>query len=114
MFGEVAEAAYLRANPDVYGMVQRGLFRSGLEHWHVIGANEHALGDRASGFYEHDLIYDEAAYLRQNPDVADAVRSRAVRSGYQHWIRFGRNEFARGTRWGPFAARSRFVRPFKL
>jgi hypothetical protein len=114
MFGDFDEAAYLRANPDVRGLVERGLFRSGFEHWHAVGANEHALGDRVSGFYEHDLMYDEAAYLRQNPDVADAVRSRAVRNGYQHWIRFGRQEFARGTRLGPFRAPNGLLRPFRV
>lgn len=114
MFGEFDEAAYLRVNPDVRGMVERGLFRSGFEHWHAIGANEHALGDRVSGFYEHDLIYDEAAYLRQNADVADAVRTRAVRNGYQHWIRFGRKEFARGDRLGPFTAKGGLLRAFAI
>jgi hypothetical protein len=104
----------LRANPDVRGMVDRGLFRSGFEHWYAVGANEHALGDRVSGFYEHDLMYDEAAYLQQNPDVAEAVRARAVRNGYQHWIRFGRLEFARGARFGPFKAPDGLFRPFRI
>lgn len=114
MFGDFDEAAYLRANPDVRGLVERGVFRSGFEHWHAVGANEHALGDRVSGFYDHDLIYDEKAYLRQNPDVADSVRSRAVRNGYQHWIRFGRQEFARGKRLGPFKAPNGMLRPFRV
>lgn len=114
MFGEFDEEAYLSANPDVRGLIERGVFRSALDHWHLVGANEHALGDRASGFFEHDLVYDEAAYLRHNPDVADAVRSRAVRSGYQHWIRFGRQEVARGVRWGPFSAKKGRPRPFKM
>jgi hypothetical protein len=114
MFGDFDEAAYLRANPDVRGLVERGVFRSGFEHWYAVGANEHALGDRVSGFYEHDVIYDEGAYLRQNPDVADAVRTRAVRNGYQHWIRFGRQEFARGKRLGPFKAPNGVLRPFRV
>ena len=114
MFGEFDEAAYLRANPDVRGLVERGVFRSGFEHWHAVGANEHALGDRVSGFYEHDLVYDETAYLKQNPDVLHAVRMRAVRNGYQHWIRFGRQEFARGKRLGPFRAPGGVLRPFQI
>jgi hypothetical protein len=114
MFGDFDEAAYLRANPDVRGLVERGVFRSGFEHWHAVGAKEHALGDRPSGFFEHDLIYDEAAYLKQNPDVAHAVRTRAVRNGYQHWIRFGRREFAHGTRRGPFKAPNGVFRPFRV
>jgi hypothetical protein len=114
MFGEFDEAAYLRANPDVRGLVERGVFRSGFEHWHAVGANEHALGDRLSGFYEHDLIYDEGTYLKQNPDVAGSVRARAVRNGYQHWIRFGRQEFMRGKRLGPFKAPNGLLRPFRV
>lgn len=114
MFGKFDEAAYLRANPDVRGMIDRGIFRSGFEHWYAVGANEHALGDRVSGFYEHDLVYDEAVYLRQNPDVAEAVRCRAVRNGYQHWIRFGRQEFAEGARPGPFKAPNGLLRPFRI
>jgi hypothetical protein len=34
--------------------------------------------------------YDEASYLRANPDVAARVRAGTVRSGYDHWLDEGR------------------------
>ena len=36
--------------------------------------------------------FDEAWYLSQNPDVAAAVASGAVRSGYDHWLDCGKAE----------------------
>jgi glycosyltransferase involved in cell wall biosynthesis len=36
--------------------------------------------------------FDEAGYLRVNPDVADAVRSGAMASGYLHYVLHGRGE----------------------
>ena len=39
-----------------------------------------------------DANFDEEAYLRANPDVADAVRKGFMRSGRSHFEAFGRNE----------------------
>ena len=39
-----------------------------------------------------DATFDEMAYLAANPDVAAAVRSRRLRSGRAHFLRFGRSE----------------------
>lgn len=108
------EAAYVRANPDVAVMVGRGLFRSPLDHWQRAGSLEHAAGRRRSGFYEHDLLYDEETYLRLNPDVVALVRRRALGSGYEHWMRHGRIEFSRGRRHAPFVATAQPLRPFRL
>jgi hypothetical protein len=36
--------------------------------------------------------FNEAAYLAANPDVADAVRRGEVRSGFEHYRRFGFSE----------------------
>ncbi len=36
--------------------------------------------------------FDEAFYLRQNPDVAAAVADGRLASGYDHYIRYGRRE----------------------
>lgn len=47
----------------------------------------------AYGIYEGVTLetdYDEAAYLRANPDVAEAVRAGSLRSGYHHWYAQGR------------------------
>ncbi|HVW28298.1 MAG TPA: hypothetical protein VHC69_23205 [Polyangiaceae bacterium] len=108
------EAAYLRANPDVAVMVERGLFRSPLDHWQRAGSLEHSAGRRRSGFYEHDLVYDEETYLRLNADVVALVRRRALGSGYEHWMRHGRIEFSRGRRHAPFVASTQPFRPFRL
>jgi VCBS repeat-containing protein len=37
-------------------------------------------------------FFDEAYYLGQNPDVADAIENGIVKSGYQHFIQFGLKE----------------------
>jgi hypothetical protein len=36
--------------------------------------------------------FNEAGYLRLNPDVADAIRGGEYRSGYQHYVRYGFHE----------------------
>ncbi len=36
--------------------------------------------------------FDEAAYLRQNPDVDQRVKEGALSSGYEHYLRYGRSE----------------------
>ncbi len=36
--------------------------------------------------------WDDEAYLARNPDVAKAVRSGELRSGYEHFVRWGRAE----------------------
>jgi len=113
-FDDFDEAAYVRANPDVRVMVERGLFRSPLDHWQRSGSLEHAAGRRRSGFYEHDLFYDEETYLRLNPDVLALVRGRVLGSGYEHWMRHGRIEFSRGRRQAPFVASAHPFRPFRL
>ena len=113
-FDDFDEAAYVRANPDVTVMVERGLFRSPLDHWQRAGSLEHSAGRRRSGFYEHDLLYDEETYLRLNADVVALVRRRALGSGYEHWMRHGRIEFSRGRRHAPFNASAHPLRPFRL
>jgi len=112
-FDEYDEEKYLRANPDVAVMVERGIFKSPLEHWQKSGSLEHSAGRRRSGFYEHDLLYDEEIYLRSNPDVLALVKKRILGSGYEHWMRHGRVEFERGRRHAPYAESHPF-RPFRL
>src|SRR5689334_9549477 len=95
-------------------MVTRGIFASPRDHWDRTGSVEHANGRRRSGFFEHDQMYDEETYLRQNPDVARLVRARSLASGYEHWMRHGRVEFSRGRRHGPFVATVHALRAFRL
>jgi hypothetical protein len=113
-FDDFDEERYLRANPDVAVMVARGLFRSPLDHWRRAGSLEHAAGRRRSGFYEHDLLYDEETYLRHNPDVVRLLQTRVMGSGYEHWMRHGRTEFSRGKRHAPYVANVHQLRPFRL
>ena len=42
--------------------------------------------------------FNEAAYLAQNQDVADAVRRGEYKSGFDHWAQRGRNEVRPGGR----------------
>ena len=39
-----------------------------------------------------DLVFNEEDYLDANPDVANAVRNRAFRNGFEHYEQFGKNE----------------------
>jgi len=111
---EFDEVLYLRANPEVSELLERGTVASALDHWQTVGVIEHACGRRRSGFYDYDLVYDEDAYLRDNEDVAAAVRAGDYRDGYEHWIRFGRKEFAEGRRNGSFRAFASGTRPFRI
>ncbi len=47
-------------------------------------------GDMVDGVNRSE--FDEAGYLRLNPDVAEAVRSGEYSSGYQHYVRYGLRE----------------------
>ncbi len=42
--------------------------------------------------YEHVACFNETAYLRENPDVLDAVETGAMASGYQHFLLYGKQE----------------------
>jgi len=109
---EFDEQLYLEANPDVREMLELGAIPNGLAHWQAIGADEHAIGHRRSGFFEYDKIYDEETYLRDNDDVAAQVRAGILRHGYEHWIRFGRRECEQGRRYGCFGRHD--LKPFRI
>ena len=36
--------------------------------------------------------FDEIAYRQQNPDIEPEIRSGQIRSGYEHYMRYGRHE----------------------
>jgi len=44
--------------------------------------------------------YNEAAYLARHPDVADAVRQKAMPSGLWHYLMYGKNEGRALAGWG--------------
>src|SRR5687767_5674854 len=111
---EFDEVLYLHANPEVSELLANGSVASALDHWKTIGVIEHALGRRRSGFYDYDLVYAGVAYVGDNGDVAAAVRAGEYQDGYEHWIRFGRKEFAEGRRNGSFRAPGSGPRAFRV
>lgn len=84
-----SEQLYLLENPDVKSAVDRGLFKSGYDHYLRYGQREIASGQRAAL---------GSKYMAQNADVARAVQSGMFKSAVDHYIRFGANEIASGKR----------------
>jgi len=79
---------YLAANPDV---AASGM--NPLTHFLQYGAAE---GRAPSAAYQDVAAnFDNDAYLAANPDVAAAVQSKAIASGYEHWVEYGQFEDAR-------------------
>ncbi|BAI73186.1 hypothetical protein AZL_025480 [Azospirillum sp. B510] len=97
---------YLDENPDVADAVQKGLITA-WEHFRTAGQKEGRAAYDSSGMpVQADLIADqtgpkpaapapkdfnEAAYLKANPDVADAVQKGMI-TAYGHWESSGRKE----------------------
>lgn len=90
------ENLYLQANPDVaktwyatfVGGNQLG-FATPWEHYVRFGQYE---GRKASA------EFNEAMYLRENGDVAGAIRSGAIGSGFMHFLLYGQQEGRRFSR----------------
>jgi phytanoyl-CoA hydroxylase len=78
---------YLRENPDVIGLIERGDYSSPEEHWILAGRDEVASGAR-DAFGD----FDETLYLLHRPDVAEACARGEYVSGFDHWLMFGRRE----------------------
>ncbi len=74
--------AYLAANPDVAAAVRSGVV-TGFEHFLMFGASE----DRAP-----NGTFRVRDYLDDNPDVRDAIERGLLRSGTEHFVRFGFHE----------------------
>gem|GEM_PF-360374 len=92
------EDSYLAQNPDVAKAAAEGGRGSGREHFVRFGHHEILLGLR---FYRHpaeDELFDEEAYLEQNPDVAKAVAKGDFSSGREHFMRNGYREIRDGRR----------------
>ena len=89
------EIDYLDLNPDVEAAVRRGQFQSGYEHWKKHGKQEGrplSLTDLQRTSAGCPEAWDEARYLRANPDVAAAMRAGVFTSGYAHWTAHGEDE----------------------
>ena len=92
-----SESAYLAANPDVAAAVQNNTLGSGLEHYIFLGEAEgRSLGNAPSAPSAPSATrgagFNELAYLMANRDVANAVSSGALGSGWEHYQFFGQFE----------------------
>ena len=82
--GDFDEEAYLGANPDVQGAVQRGDVESGRMHFIGFGYFEGRRGGTVK--------FDEASYLRANPDVAAGIKEGRIKSAENHFYTIGAAE----------------------
>ena len=105
---EAWEAAYLALHPDVAGAVAAGDWDSGLAHYFAEGMKEKRtappLDERLSSFFfNSSRRYAETAhewwskevereYLEHNPDIAKAVASGTMKSGFYHFTTDGWRE----------------------
>jgi len=78
------ESLYLAANPDVAKAIARNEFKSGREHYELVGRAQHRLG----GTIPAD--WDEAGYMEAYPDVAYFTALTEFQSGYHHYLLAGR------------------------
>jgi GT2 family glycosyltransferase len=69
-------------------------------------------GDAGSSgeFFLDEATFDEAGYLRLNPDVAESIARGDVASGYQHFVLYGFRE-GRTLPGTPMEPRNQLVRP---
>lgn len=84
-----SELDYLLANPDVARAVRDGTFKSGAEHWVMLGRRQ-----RRNLKPNEDIPgrFDATVYLQQNPDVAEIVAQGVFASAWEHFIYYGHGE----------------------
>ena len=80
-----SEEFYLAVNQDVAAAVARKDFKSGRQHWELIGRAEHRQAAIPAD-------WQEAEYLAVNQDVAIAVSERRFLNGYHHYLAVGLTE----------------------
>ena len=100
------EAAYLHFNKDIGKLLRDGAIPSGYRHFVQYGARELETGELRYFKFKwgrHELDYDRAIYLADNPDVAIAIGQGRVRSGIEHLFTDGFRESLDGLRaiYGP-------------
>ena len=108
------ELSYLLLYPDIAERVAAGDFPSGYDHWVRFGEREGRVARfRKSGSTgvratQPDIPpdFDEDAYLLLNPDVTWLIAKGLVRSGYEHYAAFGREEGRGGGPWEPVPDRA--------
>ncbi len=72
---------YMASNPGVLPTAWGGQYASPLDHYIRAGAAANLRGG-----------FDSAKYLAMYPDIANAVRTRVVRSALEHYLLYGRAE----------------------
>jgi GT2 family glycosyltransferase/glycosyltransferase involved in cell wall biosynthesis len=78
---------YLRRYPVIAAEVSRGIWRSALDHF---------LSNPTPLAFDPLPIFSESYYLQHHPDVARSLEEPGgVRSGYEHFIRYGIAELRR-------------------
>jgi len=90
------EDKYLEANPDVREAIEKGLFKSGLEHLEKYGLEEIKIGKRK--FHPEFEPYNEEKYLSMFSDIKEAVEKGIFKSGFEHFCKFGYGEIISGKR----------------
>jgi hypothetical protein len=80
------EALYLAVNQDVAAAIARHDFKSGREHYELVGQTERREGAAVPA------DWNEEDYLQAQPDVALAVGRGDFVSGYHHFLAAGRAE----------------------
>ncbi len=83
--------AYLATYPDVVAALAANTIGSAQEHYERYGRAEGRQGFFQEGRRKTD-VFDEAWYLKNNPDIAQAVASGLHTSGFEHWTLYGRTE----------------------
>ena len=88
------ERYYLDTNPDIVQSIAAGHYPDGRAHYLEHGRAEGRRGVPPAARPAQPIPsgFDEAWYLENNPDIAQAVAAGALGSGYEHWIANGRAE----------------------
>ena len=108
------EEDYLASYHDVKRAIEDLIVESAFDHYIKYGAYEILRGDRkvpthdqlaflnaGVGLEAAELIiqeFDEDAYLKANPDVAQVVNAGGIESGVRHFIDYGIDEVRSGSR----------------
>ncbi|HBN07951.1 MAG TPA: hypothetical protein DD435_04640 [Cyanobacteria bacterium UBA8530] len=90
--GAYDERKYLDANIDVKGAENMGWFSSGIVHYLTSGQNEGRNPDGNLGFPATMPGFDQAYYLAQHPEVAQAIADGKYQNALQHFAEVGYSE----------------------
>lgn len=77
--------------PNTGPLLNYAVGQSVMRHMNILVPSAVASSE-ASGLEQGENDFNEVGYLAANPDVALAVRNGLFSSGYQHYLKYGRNE----------------------